>query len=166
MAVNLPTYIPLEEAARRYGLSRDVLTQLIEDDRIEAVTTAQGDILVSDDGAKQTKTKEQIIAEKFGHLQNNPITVSEAEAKYSLQNMTIRRWIAKGYIEVLEDNYPIKIHEAEVAYCASIYHQRQKKGVRSGAPLLDENGLPYELKHPELSEYRRLKRRKRRKTQA
>jgi len=27
---DLPTFIPLEEAARRYGLSRDVLTRLAE----------------------------------------------------------------------------------------------------------------------------------------
>jgi len=171
MAVNLPTFIPLEEAARRYGLSRDVLTRLIEDDRIEAVTTAQGEILVSQYAGEgiipvpRGKTKEQIIAEKFGSLQGRPITVSDAMQKYQISNdVTIRRWVTKGYIAVVDNGYPVRLDEAEVAYCAEIYHQRQRAGVRSGAPLLDESGLPYRLKHPELSAYRRERRR--RKTQA
>ena len=53
----------------------------------------------------------------------------------------------------------MKLDEAEVAYCAEIYHERKAAGIRSGAPLLDEDGLPYELKHPELSAYRCRKRR-------
>ncbi len=47
-------------------------------------------------------------------------------------------------------------NEAEIAYCVDIYQNRKRVG---GVPLLDENGLPYELKHPELSAYRRRKRR-------
>jgi hypothetical protein len=46
----------------------------------------------------------------------------------------------------------MELDEAEVAYCAEIYHARN--GI-SGVPLLDEDGLAYQLKHPELSEYRR-----------
>jgi hypothetical protein len=38
---------------------------------------------------------------------------------------------------------------------SDIYHKRQKTGSR--APLLDERGLPYKLKLPDLAQYRRGK---------
>ena len=50
----------------------------------------------------------------------------------------------------------MELDEAEVAYCAGIYHERKTLGI-TRVPLLDENGLAYELKHPKLFEYRRRK---------
>jgi predicted site-specific integrase-resolvase len=143
------------EAARIYNLTEDVLTRLIQDGRINAAQLPSGELLVSDQSLNE-KTKEQIIEDKYGHLKGKPITISEAMDKYRIpQDSTIRRWITKGYIEVVDDGYPMRVDEAEVAYCTSIYHQRQAAGIRSGAPLLNEDGTPYQLKHPELSKQRR-----------
>jgi hypothetical protein len=65
----LPTFVPLSEAVRRYNLTEDVLTRLIRDGRIEAAQLPSGELLVSDDDLGETKTKEQITEEKFGNYQ-------------------------------------------------------------------------------------------------
>ena len=161
LELEVPTYLHLSEAADKYNLSENVLTQLIQAGKIEAVQLPSGELPVAaNNDSQQIRTKEQIIAEKFKDQREQPITVSEASEKYEILGRTIREWISLNYIHVVDDDsYPMKIDEAEVAYCAEIFHERKAAGIRSGAPLLDNYGLPYELKHPELSAYRRRKRR-------
>jgi hypothetical protein len=161
LKVAVPTFIPLADAARKYNISENVLTRLIQNGRIDAAQLPSGELLVSDEGLNE-KTKEQIIEEKYGHLKGKSITISDAMDKYRIpQDSTIRRWITKGCIEVVDDGYPMRVDEAEVAYCTSIYHQRQTAGIRSGAPLLNEDGTPYQLKRPELSQQRRRNKKQR-----
>jgi len=158
----VPTYLPLSQAARKYNISENVLTRMIRDGRIDAAQLPSGELLVSDDGLNQTKTKEQIIGERFAHLQGKLITISEASDKYSVPRKTIEAWVYRNrYICIADDtSYPKRIDEAEVAYCAEVYHTRQHQGISHGIPLLDEDGLPIlGLKRPELSDYRRKKRR-------
>ena len=50
------------------------------------------------------------------------------------------------------------LDEADIAYCAAIHTVRKQAGIRTGFPLLDENGRPGLLKHPNLSRYRREQR--------
>jgi hypothetical protein len=159
---NIPTFLPLADAAKKLGMSRKLLTQMAETGKIEAVQLPSGELLVSAENG-QYKTKEEVIAEKYNHLQESWITVTEAAKEYKVLGRTIREWIAAKYIEVNKNVYPMEVNQADVAYCADIYHAR--KGI-SGVPLLDENGLPYELKHPELAEYRQRKRQRQRKQQA
>jgi hypothetical protein len=162
LKVAVPTFIPLADAARKYNISENVLTRLIRDGRIEAAQLPSGELLVSDESLNG-KTKEQIIKEKFQYLQGIGITISQAATKYDVPRSTLEAWVSRyGYIGIVDGHsYPKTINEAEVAYCAEEYHTRKAKGISSGGvPLLDEHGLPiYELKHPELAEYRRRKRR-------
>ena len=91
------------------------------------------------------------------------ITVTEAAEKYNVYRTTIIRWKGKGYIGVIQPGYRMTLNEAEVAYCAAIHHERKASGLGyRGVPLLDDEGLPYKLKHPELSRYRRDKSQKKR----
>ncbi len=150
--LSIPTFMSVTEAARIYNLTEDVLTRLIQDGRIDAAQLSSGELLVSDQSLNEAKTKEQIIKEEFSRLCGNPVTVSEAENRYELQNQTIRNWVTLGYIRVVDNDYPMKLDEADVAYCAKIYHER---GGRPGARIFDRDGNPYQLKHPELAEYRR-----------
>jgi hypothetical protein len=152
--LSIPTFIPLTEAVHKYALTEDVLTRLIQDGRIDAAQLPSGELLVSDESLNQ-KTKEQIVEERFAHLRGKPITVSDAEGVYKLKNMTIRRWIANGYIRVVNDGYPIKVDESDVAYCAKVYDEQDGK---SGRRIFDGDGNPYQLKHPKLAEYRRRRR--------
>ena len=75
--------------------------------------------------------------------------------QYNVPMMTIRSWMQRGLVAVLESGYGTKVDESNVAYCAAIYQIRKETGSLSGAPLLNENGAPYELKNLWLAEYRR-----------
>jgi hypothetical protein len=50
--VAIPTFIPLADAARKYNISENVLTSLIQDGRIDAAQLPSGELAVSDDGLK------------------------------------------------------------------------------------------------------------------
>ncbi len=153
-----PTYLPLKEAAQKHNVDEKVLTQLIAAGMIEAMEQ-NGEIVVAvDKNSTQddsSQTKEGIIAKEYGYLQDQWITVSKAAQKYKVLGRTIREWVALKYIQYDNTKYPMRVNEAEVAYCTEIHYARKRI---SGVPLLDTNGLPYQLKHPDLSEYRQRKR--------
>ncbi len=154
--LTVPTYLPLPEAARKYDLSESVLTQLIHAGKIEAVQLPSGELLVpANNDSKKIRTKEQIITGKFAHLRGQQITVTEAAEKYNVERRNLLNWKNKGYITVLKPGYQMELDEAEVAYCVEVFRKQQESGIKYGTPLLDENGLPYKLKHPDLSKRRR-----------
>ena len=96
-----------------------------------------------------------IRREDFEHLRGQAITVTEAAEKYGVVRQTIGRWVNKGYVnELIPDSYPMRIDESDLAYCAAIHTIRKK--YKSRAPLLDVNGKPYLLMHPDLAKARRL----------
>jgi hypothetical protein len=101
---NVPTFIPLSDAVRKFGLPRKVLTEQIQAGKIEAVKLPTGDLLVADklDNGYQNKTKEQIVAEKYSHLRGRIISASSASRKYSeihgvlISSQLFGRWVAGG----------------------------------------------------------------------
>jgi len=96
----------------------------------------------------------QIKRENFAHLEGIPITVSEAARKYKVPAATIHTWLHRGYLSPLgKKGRQRQINEADIAYCATLYHIR--KPFRTRAPLLDKDGNPYLLRQPELAQARR-----------
>jgi hypothetical protein len=166
----VPTYIPLSDAAQKYGISEEALTQLIEAGKIEAVQLSSGELLVAAENGKY-KTKEQIIAEEFSELRGQVISASEASRKYSkvydisIPQPNFSRWADAGYIEVRERGYRLQLDEADVAYCAKVYAEKYKQynGRMKGVPIFDEHGNPYQLKYKELAEQKRVERQRKRK---
>lgn len=120
--------------------------------KMELIKSPTGQLIVTTE-----KTKADILKERYGHLIGRPITVSDAAKKYDVLRGTIHKWRQKGYISTIEPGYQMTVNEAEVAYCVDTYRDQQAKGMVRGTPLFNGDGLPYELKHPELSTYRRLK---------
>jgi excisionase family DNA binding protein len=146
--------ISLTDAARRMGISADLLKQHIKDGTIRASKLPNGDMAVPE-GEIPTITKKQ-----FEHLRQTPITISEASERYSVNRRTILVWITKNLIAVLTPGYKMLIDESDIAYYAAIYHAN--KGGQ-GRRIVDKIGRPYRLKNPEAAEYRREYRRKKRK---
>lgn len=153
-------YVPLKEAAKKHNVDEQVLTQLISAGMISAKKEA-GEILVAVDknggGDEEYQSKEEIIVAKYSDLIGQPITLSDAAEKYGVSLSAAKNWIYRNsYISPMsQDSYPAYFDEAEFAYLAGIYHERQKTGSR--APLLTPEGLPYKIKLPNLAEYRRQK---------
>ena len=156
----LLTFLPLPEAANKLGLSVAELRSRVESGTITAGKLPDGEIVVNIT-AKEDDINARLSAikrEDFEYLRGNPITVSEAAKKYGVHRNTVLEWAKQKYITVLKPGYRMQIDEADVAYCAAIHAERKQTGVRFGAPLLDQSGKPYLLKHPNLSKYRREQR--------
>jgi len=147
----LPTFIPLPEAARKYGLSQARLRSLVESGKIRA-GVIEGKMVVSEDEVReQAVTRKEDLPEykKHAHLKGVPIWISEAERKYNVPNPTIWRWTKLGIIKLLgTEKNRVLLDEADIAYCATIYHTRDPK---QGRRLFDSQGLPYKRKTGPLS---------------
>ncbi len=141
MAVrDLPTFIPLEEAAQRYGLSRAALTRLVEDGKIKAAHVNGGIAVAQDETQTIVHKVTAIMAirdklwSQVKHLEDEPISMSQACEKYPEINFaSLSRWVIQGYIRTL--NSPTNIgrghkkllNEADVAYTAAILRMRGKR---------------------------------------
>jgi hypothetical protein len=169
LELNIPTYLPLSQAAHKYDIPESVLTQLIHAGKIEAVRLPSGELLVSADDSSP-KTKEEVIADEFAHLCRQKISASEASRKYSkkygvtISHVLFSRWARAGYINVIDRGYRLQMDEADVAYCAKIYAEKFEDydGQMTGVTVFDEDGNPYQLKYPEIAAYKRTHRRSRR----
>ena len=131
-----------------------LLRNLKPDDTIEVSLVDR----IAMDKFKPYPTKEAILDGLYKHLRGQEITMTKAAAKYDVPRSTISSWVDRSnYLSPLNPTaYPATFDEAEIAYLADIYQERRKTG--SKAPLLDDNGLPYQLAHPDLARYRRQKR--------
>lgn len=143
----LDKLIPLQRAAKQLGLTVGELTRLAESGIIKGSITSKGVILIPKSQLDKIITREQ-----FKKLRGKPITVHEAVEKYGISDVTISKWARLGYIEIIKPGYGMTIDACDMAYCAAVYKSR---GGQRGARIFDESGNPYELKRPEVAEYRR-----------
>jgi hypothetical protein len=150
--VALPAYLPLPEAARKYGLDETRIKSLIESGKIKAAMIGETIVVSESDaqGAGKPLRKEDLPEYKaVEHLAGIPIWVSEAAREHNIPHQTILRWLKIGIIKrVGENGNKILIDAADIAYCAKIYHDRD---TRQGRRLFDKYGLPYKKKTGQLS---------------
>lgn len=137
----------------------EVLTNLKPGVKLNLEILPSGDVAVSND---TPQTKAGLIEEKFSHLKNQPITVSQAAEKYGIERSTILRWKYDGFIAVLDEGVGrgsrMVLNHADVAACVHVYNERKESGVGyRGVPLFNPDGTLYELKRPDIAEYRRRK---------
>lgn len=139
----------------------NVLAKLKPGDRLEIKRLSTGALEMIPLATERTKS--DIINQEFRHLQGQAISLSDASRRYGVKQPTITRWIQAGHIKVLADQgYRIMIDESEAAYCAMIYREKLKShgGNLRGVTLFDDNGNPYQMKHPDLAERKRQSRHK------
>jgi len=147
----LPTYLPIAEAARKYGMSVGRLKALINDGTIKAAMVMNDLVVDEDEVRAKTILRKEDLPEykKHAHLKGTSIWISEAERVYNIPNPTISRWVQMGFIKKLGvHGNKVMIDRADMAYCAEIYHSRQTK---QGRRLFEKNGLPYKPKTGPLS---------------
>ncbi|MCX7976597.1 MAG: hypothetical protein N2646_05950 [Bellilinea sp.] len=147
--VTLPTFLPVSEAARKYGLEETHLRALIEKGKIRAGVVA-GEMVVSEDEVRGEAIQEKGLRkedlpeyQKHAHLKGQAIWISEAARRYGIPHPTILKWVRIGIIHVLgREANKVLIDEADVAYCSEIYKKRGKPG----RILFNADGTPYKPK--------------------
>lgn len=145
----LPNFLPVDEAARKYGLDLSRLHSLIEAGKIRAGMIA-GETIVSEDEVRDEAVEQKVLSkedlpeyQKHAHLKGNPIWISEAARQYRVLPQTLWKWVKAGYIkQVGTKGNKTLIDEADVAYCVEIYRKRGKPG----RILFNPDGTPYKSK--------------------
>ncbi len=140
--------IPLREAASRKGISVAALTRLVSDGTIRAVQLPDGSMAVSEQEIHEIASQSSAL-----ELRGHPVSVRAASEKYEVPGTTIREWIKREYIAVIKPSFAMELDEADVAECVVVYRKHKERGTR--APLFDDSGRPYELRYPDVAQYRR-----------
>ena len=140
---DLPRYIPLTEAAERYGVSEEALKEAISSGKIRVAHIGEEVTVAEQDVRELAKGQEVVVVrrEDFEHLRGNRLGIAEAARKYGLHHQTLSRWVRRGIIRSLgRSGNRVLVDEADVAYAATIY--RLKEG-RKGMRIFDPKGQPY-----------------------
>jgi len=141
MANSLPAFLPLAEAARKYGLNAARLKTMVENGTIRAVII-KGEIAV-DENSLPIRKEDLPEYKKHAHLKGTTIWISEAARKYELLSPSILKWIKTGVIQKIgADGNKVLVDEADVAYCAEVY----RKIGRQGRRMFNSDGTPYKPK--------------------
>ncbi len=141
----MPVYILMDEATRRYGIDQKVLVRLVESGKIRAARL-DGQVLVMDEDIQKITLRDKLWSQ-VAHLDQRPITLYQARAQYRIGSVTLYNWINQGIVRVLKRAQKGKkplvlINEADVAYAALVARER---GVSRGRRTFTPDFLPPHL---------------------
>ena len=146
---SIPTYIPIKDAAAKYGYALSDLKRLAQSGKIKAVQLPDGDMIVSENSVKEKTRKEDLPEyKKHAKLANETTWVSKAARDYDLPHSTISRWTQLGHIKQMgKQGNKTLLSAQDMAYCAEIYQTRGGQGKR----IFNPDGTPYTPKTGPLS---------------
>ena len=138
---HLELYITPEQAARQLGLDSASIFKLADEGKLRAAVMTDGTIGISQHSVNELLPKEaQPEYRENEELRGTPISINAAGRKYKLNTSTITRWMQRGLIRKLgKDGRKTLLDEADVAYCARVYHLNSGQGKW----VFDEAGRPY-----------------------
>ena len=144
-----PRYIPLSEAATQLNIGLAKLHDMATLGKIEAIQLPDGGLAVNEQVIKKTLRKEDLPEyKKHEHLDGKEVGINEGAINYEVPYTTLYRWYKKGLIERLgKKGQKVLLDEADVAYCAEIYHDRGTQGRK----IFNADGTPYQPKTGPLS---------------
>jgi len=137
----LPTYIPLEEAAKRYGVPKTLLTAAIETGIIRAVKLQQ------DTGEKVVVAKEDAaqLAQKTVELTTSPtkpqpelVSLNEAARRLNLGLGVIYQWYKQGWLPA-HGRGPNRVVYVDFHRAKALALLRKKRGISKGKRLIPKN---------------------------
>jgi predicted site-specific integrase-resolvase len=131
----LEKFIPLKDAAQKYGLQMHVLTDLVEKGKLRAlrinhmVIVAEGEVF---ELVKATNGN----GKKYAKLEGKPIRLTRAADKYQISPAALSGWTKRGYIRAVERGPKLLLlNEADVARAkdlAELLGMRRGRGVIEG----------------------------------
>jgi hypothetical protein len=162
MTAQLETYIPLKEAAKKYGIPPKALTRLVEDGIIRLSRTEEGDRVITkstvDNEAAARIILNEIHPEQYECLQGDKIRVAKAGQQYGVEYPNLIRWADRGYICVRDRGFQrLELDAADAKYVADVFKRAKEltgSSIKAGWVLrrvLSETSKPSELKHKDSS---------------
>ena len=141
LSVNLELFITPEQAASQLDVDPGTIFRMADQGKLRAAVMTDGTIGISQQSVNELLPKEALpeYRENAG-LQGTPISINEAGRKYKLYTSTLTRWMQRGLIRRLgKDGRKTLLDEADVAYCARVYHLNSGQGKWA----FDEAGRPH-----------------------
>lgn len=88
----LPTYIPLKEAAEKYGIPLDTLSQAVNEGLIEAAQIGESIVIADEDAA--------IIAAQVSNekIDDELVSIYEAAKRLNIRPGTAYQWYKQGWL--------------------------------------------------------------------
>ncbi len=125
----------------KLGIETEAVYQLVDEDLLRAAIMTDGTIGISQQSVHDLLPKEALPEYRENEeLRGSPISINEAGRKYNLNTSTLTRWMQRGLIRQLgKDGRKTLLDEADVAYCARVYHANSGQGKW----IFDEAGRPY-----------------------
>jgi hypothetical protein len=156
-----PVYIPLDQAAEKYKLSKRSLLERVKSGQITAAQLSNGEYLIAEQDVDPSLS---IRREDFDRLRGQKISRADVARKYKIGGATLVNWMRAGRITVLAKGQKALLDEADVAFGAAIYHAKAKlyDGQMTGVRIFDKEGNPFQAKHPRAAAYRRAYRHRKR----
>ena len=135
------SYITIKEAATEYKLTETEIQTSIDNGTIKTtmLKTTHGDkMILLKKNVAGVAVKKYVTRNQFKHLENVPITISDASINYRLNANSLRQWVLNGAIKQLglDPNHKTRwlINEADVAYIAKLI---EYTGVKPGRAVLN-----------------------------
>jgi hypothetical protein len=154
MTTQLETYIPLKDAARKYGVPVEALTRLVRDGIIRLTHTKKGDsvITVSTVAAAADVIRQEIRPEHYKHLQGKRVRLLEAGRRYDIEAVSLSGWVDRGYIYVHDRGFQrLELDTADVKYAVDVFKRAKEltgSSIKAGWVLkriLSKSSKPSEL---------------------
>ena len=140
----LPQYIPLAEALRRFRISEEALKEAISSGRIRTATIGE-EVAVAEQDVRKLSIDREALWQEASRWEGHVIGIEEAHELYGLNKQSIYRWIEKGYIRVVKDQRgggrgrKRLLNKADVVYIALL---KERIGQHRGRRLLTPETLP------------------------
>jgi predicted site-specific integrase-resolvase len=138
------TVIPLPQAAKRLCLSPEVLTRLIQDDkiRVRSVKTGDGQIMLDEEDVERmvkAKALRDKIWARVAKFEGEMVSTLDAKKLFGLNEPTLYRCIKKGYIRAGIGSKggrgkKRELNKADVAYVAELAKRNGGRGHRLFGP--------------------------------
>ena len=142
----LPNFLPVDEAARKYGLDLSRLHSLIEAGKIRAGIIA-GETIVSEDEVRDEAVEQKVLGkedlpeyQKYAYLMGVGVGINQAAKKYGIAYTTLYQWYQRGLIKKIgQEGQKVLLDEQDVAYCVEMYRKNGSKGKR----IFNSSGVLY-----------------------
>ncbi len=121
---NLPTYIPLEEAATRYNIPLETLRRAVENNQIRAIWSIEE----SEEIAMELAVAEDDVASMEQEPQKTPpafISLEKATQRYNVPVNVLIEAVDRGAIKAVKVGNIVKISESDVSIVAAQVQKRQ-----------------------------------------
>lgn len=134
------TVIPLLEAARRLDMPAEMLTSLVQSDkmRMKVIRTGDGQIMLDERDIEQmakAKALRDRIWERVAKFEGETVSTQEAREIFNISDRTLYRCIENGYIRAGQGSKggrgkKRELNKADVAYVAELVKRGRGRGHR------------------------------------